>query len=83
MEACGLDPSNLVTRLERARPQSPVVHYGLIASVNKLVKDALVPDKLEAEASTAGLLNAKIKHNKTAKTNLLQRRFRIKCVIYF
>jgi nucleoside phosphorylase len=49
VKACGVDPSNLRHRGERTRPQSPVVHYGLIASANQLMKDALVRDKLAAE----------------------------------
>ncbi|OWT42470.1 NACHT and ankyrin domain protein [Pochonia chlamydosporia 170] len=64
MEACGVHLSNLVTRLERRRPQSPVVHYGLIASANQLMKNALVRDKLAAEQDVlcfemeaAGLMN--------------------------
>ncbi|KAH8662676.1 hypothetical protein BGZ61DRAFT_368428, partial [Ilyonectria robusta] len=65
MEICGVDPSNLITRPERIKqPQSPVVHYGLIASANQLMKDALVRDRLTAEMNVlcfemeaAGLIN--------------------------
>ncbi|KJK73800.1 hypothetical protein H634G_10906 [Metarhizium anisopliae BRIP 53293] len=64
VEACGIDSSNLIARPERTRPQSPVVHYGLIASANQLMKDALVRDKLAAEQGVlcfemeaAGLMN--------------------------
>jgi nucleoside phosphorylase len=45
METCGVDPSNLVPRLERTK-QPPAVHYGLIASGNQLMKDALRRDEL-------------------------------------
>lgn len=48
-EACGIESSNLIHRPERTRPLSPVVHYGLIASANQLMKDALVRDRLTAE----------------------------------
>lgn len=61
---CGSDPSNLITRLERTRTQSPAVHHGLIASANQLMKDALIRDKLAAEQDVlcfemeaAGLMN--------------------------
>ncbi|OWT42403.1 nacht and ankyrin domain protein [Pochonia chlamydosporia 170] len=63
-EVCGVDSPNLITRLERTRHQSPAVHYGLIASANQLMKDALVRDKLAAEQGVlcfemeaAGLMN--------------------------
>ncbi|KAH7125067.1 hypothetical protein B0J13DRAFT_589089 [Dactylonectria estremocensis] len=65
VEVCGVDPSNLIKRPERMKqPQSPVVHYGLIASANQLMKDALVRDRLAAEMDVlcfemeaAGLMN--------------------------
>ncbi|KAH7109731.1 hypothetical protein B0J13DRAFT_600603 [Dactylonectria estremocensis] len=65
VEICGVDPSNLIKRPERMKqPQSPVVHYGLIASANQLMKDALVRDRLAAkmdvlcfEMEAAGLMN--------------------------
>ncbi|KAH7113686.1 hypothetical protein B0J13DRAFT_242659 [Dactylonectria estremocensis] len=65
VEICGVDPSNLIKRPERMKqPQSPVVHYGLIASANQLMKDALVRDRLAAEMDVlcfemeaAGLMN--------------------------
>jgi len=65
MEVCGMDPANLVpTRPERKRPRSPVVHYGLIASGNQLMKDALYRDELAEkwkvlcfEMEAAGLMN--------------------------
>lgn len=46
-ETCGVDPSNLIPRPDRTkRPHAPVVHYGLIASGNQLMKDALRRDEL-------------------------------------
>ena len=65
VEACGMDPANLVPpRPERKRPRSPVVHYGLIASGNQLMKDALHRDELAEkwkvlcfEMEAAGLMN--------------------------
>jgi hypothetical protein len=46
-EICGIDPQNLVPRPERTkRPRSLMVYYGLIASGNQLIKDALRRDKL-------------------------------------
>ena len=64
-EICGIDPLNLVPRPERTkRPRSPVVHYGLIASGNQLMKDALRRDELAEkwkvlcfEMEAAGLIN--------------------------
>jgi len=39
-EICGIDPQNLVPRPERTkRLRSPMVHHGLIASGNRLMKD--------------------------------------------
>ncbi|KAJ5414893.1 hypothetical protein N7509_000227 [Penicillium cosmopolitanum] len=44
------NPSNLVLRSERAKEEdNPAIHYGLIASGNQLMKDALMRDKLAAE----------------------------------
>jgi nucleoside phosphorylase len=44
---CGINPANIVPRLNRTRrPYCPVVHYGLIASGNQLMKDALRRDEL-------------------------------------
>ena len=62
---CNEDPSNLILRPERTEDQeNPAVHYGLIASANQLVKDALIRDKLAAEKDilcfemeAAGLMN--------------------------
>lgn len=63
--ACGDDPSNLVLRPERTEDEdNPVIHYGLIASANQLMKDASVRDRLAAEKDVlcfemeaAGLMN--------------------------
>ena len=63
--ACGDDPSNLTVRPERTEDEdNPTIHYGLIASANQLMKDALVRDKLAAEKGVlcfemeaAGLMN--------------------------
>jgi nucleoside phosphorylase len=62
---CGDDPLNLILRPERAEDEdNPVIHYGLIASANRLMKDALVRDKFAAEKNVlcfemeaAGLTN--------------------------
>ncbi|KAH6889275.1 Pfs, NB-ARC and ankyrin domain protein [Thelonectria olida] len=64
-EVCGDDPSRLRLRSERTRAQdNPVVHYGLIASANQLMKDAQVRDQLVTEKDilcfemeAAGLMN--------------------------
>ncbi|KAK8924411.1 hypothetical protein VCV18_004833 [Metarhizium anisopliae] len=65
MTTCGEDPSNLVSRLERsAGEDNPAVHYGLIASANQLMMDAVIRDQLTAEMGVlcfemeaAGLMN--------------------------
>lgn len=65
VEVCGMDSTKLVpTRPERKRPRNPVVHYGLIASGDQLMKDALYRDKLAEkwnvlcfEMEAAGLMN--------------------------
>ncbi|KAJ5805618.1 ankyrin [Penicillium pulvis] len=62
---CGDDPAHLVLRPERMDDEdSLAIHYGLIASANQLMKDALIRDKLAAEESVlcfemeaAGLMN--------------------------
>ncbi|KJZ74569.1 hypothetical protein HIM_06165 [Hirsutella minnesotensis 3608] len=64
MTVCG-DESNLVSRPERTEDKdNPAIHYGLIASANQLMKDALVRDKLARdmgvlcfEMEAAGLMN--------------------------
>ena len=62
---CGSDETSLVNRPARGEnDEDPAIHYGLIASANKLMMDALARDKLAAEKGvlcfemeTAGLLN--------------------------
>ncbi|KAJ5936390.1 hypothetical protein N7454_005025 [Penicillium verhagenii] len=47
---CADDLLNLVPRSERAEDDdNPAIHYGLIASGNNLIKDALIRDRLAAE----------------------------------
>ncbi|PTB54504.1 hypothetical protein M431DRAFT_16486 [Trichoderma harzianum CBS 226.95] len=63
--ACGDDPLNVVNRPERTDEEDdPAIHYGLIASANQLMKDAILRDKLVAnrgvlcfEMEAAGLMN--------------------------
>ncbi len=63
--ACDKDSSNLKTRAMRAEDEdNPVIHYGLIASGNQLMKDAEVRDKFAKEMDVlcfemeaAGLMN--------------------------
>jgi nucleoside phosphorylase len=61
-EACDL--SKLKLRPERTGVQDPAIHYGLIASANQVMKDALIRDKLAEEKNVlcfemeaAGLMN--------------------------
>jgi nucleoside phosphorylase len=62
---CGIVPSSLEWRRERLEDEdNPVVHYGLIASADKLMKDALFRDMLAEkldvlcfEMEAAGLMN--------------------------
>ena len=62
---CGSDPSRLVDRRQRAEDEDvPAIHYGLIASANNLMKDALLRDSLVKdkdvlcfEMEAAGLMN--------------------------
>ncbi len=62
---CGNDPSSLISRLERTEDEdNPAIHYGLIASANQLMKDALLRDKFAEEKDVlcfemeaAGLMN--------------------------
>ncbi|KAF5012488.1 hypothetical protein FDECE_1461 [Fusarium decemcellulare] len=63
-EVCGFDESNLVQRPERDEDENTVIHFGLIASANQLMKDALTRDALAAETDVlcfemeaAGLMN--------------------------
>lgn len=64
-DVCSNDPAYLVPRTIRGEDEDdPVIHYGLIASANTLVKDALVRDQLSAsmdilcfEMEAAGLMN--------------------------
>lgn len=63
--SCDKDPSKLIFRFERGEDEdNPMIHYGLIASANQLIKDALIRDKLAAEKDVlcfemeaAGLMN--------------------------
>jgi hypothetical protein len=62
---CGDDPSHLVGRLERGKDKDFVaLHYGLIASANVLIKDAVTRDQIARgqnvlcfEIEAAGLIN--------------------------
>ncbi|KAJ5748094.1 uncharacterized protein N7511_009790 [Penicillium nucicola] len=62
---CAEDSSNLVPRPERSEyTDDPTIHYGLIASADQLMKDALIRDRLAAERDVlcfemeaAGLMN--------------------------
>ncbi|KAH7028152.1 ankyrin repeat protein [Microdochium trichocladiopsis] len=61
---CGSDPSRVDTRPERDEDELVKVHYGLIASANTVVKNAVLRDKLSADMSVlcfemeaAGLMN--------------------------
>lgn len=63
---CSVDPSALVPRRTRDEEvdDDPTVHYGLIASANQLMKDAVVRDRLSQEQGVlcfemeaAGLMN--------------------------
>lgn len=63
--SCGNNPPSLILRPERgAHEDDPTIHYGLIASANQLMKDAVLRDKLAAEkdvkcfeTEAAGLMN--------------------------
>ena len=62
-ELCGNDPSHLVLRSERTKEEdNPAIHYGLIASANQLMKNALVRDALAAEknAITEGIMGKEV-----------------------
>ncbi|KAH7207390.1 hypothetical protein DER44DRAFT_374790 [Fusarium oxysporum] len=64
-KACGDDPSTLVVRSDRTEHEdNPAIHYGLIASSNRLMTDALTRDALATkkgvlcfEMEAAGLMN--------------------------
>ena len=64
-EVCGDEALNLILRPERTEDEDNLaIHYGLIASADRLMKDALVRDKLAAEndvlcfeMEAAGLMN--------------------------
>ncbi|RYC82126.1 hypothetical protein BFJ63_vAg14987 [Fusarium oxysporum f. sp. narcissi] len=64
-EVCGNDPAYLVNRIKRSEQNDePIIHYGLVASANQLMKDALARDSLAAnkdvlcfEMEAAGLMN--------------------------
>ncbi|EGX44898.1 hypothetical protein AOL_s00176g69 [Orbilia oligospora ATCC 24927] len=58
------DPSKLIVRPDRDNDDNPTIHYGLIASANQLMKNALIRDRLAAEKNVlcfemeaAGLIN--------------------------
>ncbi|RYC80740.1 hypothetical protein BFJ63_vAg16375 [Fusarium oxysporum f. sp. narcissi] len=47
---CGDNSFHILARAERDKEDdNPAIHYGLIASANQLIKDALMRDKLAAE----------------------------------
>ncbi|RYO96852.1 hypothetical protein DL765_011425 [Monosporascus sp. GIB2] len=61
---CNDDPSNLILRPQRSDEDNPAIHYGLIMSADRLMKDASLRDKLAAEQDVlcfemkaAGLMN--------------------------
>ncbi|KAL3480495.1 hypothetical protein BJX99DRAFT_266432 [Aspergillus californicus] len=62
---CGDDQASLIMREPRTESDDdPAIHYGLIASANQLMKDALIRDTLTAEKNVlcfemeaAGLMN--------------------------
>ncbi|RYP81096.1 hypothetical protein DL769_002152 [Monosporascus sp. CRB-8-3] len=64
-EACGNDTSRLVVRSDREpHEDNPAIHYGLIASANQVMKDAVLRDRLAKEEEVlcfemeaAGLVN--------------------------
>ncbi|KAL2808625.1 purine and uridine phosphorylase, partial [Aspergillus granulosus] len=64
-EFCAKNPSNMMQRRARTTNEpNPAIHYGLIASANQVMKDALVRDQLAAEndilcfeMEAAGLMN--------------------------
>ena len=64
-EYCANEPSTLISRRERTdNEDNPAIHYGLIASGNLLMRDALIRDRLSTkkdvlcfEMEAAGLMN--------------------------
>ncbi|GJC84210.1 hypothetical protein ColLi_07048 [Colletotrichum liriopes] len=64
-QGCGVDNSNVVSRRERGEDDdNPAIHYGLIASANQVMKNAVTRDKLSRERDVlcfemeaAGLMN--------------------------
>lgn len=64
-DVCSDDPSNIILRKERGEDDDdPTIHYGLIASANQLMKNAIIRDKLADEKDVlcfemeaAGLMN--------------------------
>ncbi|KFA72818.1 hypothetical protein S40288_09511, partial [Stachybotrys chartarum IBT 40288] len=63
-EVCGRDGSHVPRPARTEEDDSPMIHYGLIASANQLMKDALLRDKLSKdkgvmcfEMEAAGLMN--------------------------
>ncbi|KAL4791707.1 hypothetical protein BDV19DRAFT_392915 [Aspergillus venezuelensis] len=62
---CASNPLNIIQRPVRTTDkQNPAIHYGLIASANQVMKDAMVRDQLAAEndilcfeMEAAGLMN--------------------------
>ncbi|KAI1055328.1 hypothetical protein LB506_011510 [Fusarium annulatum] len=63
-DLCSKDPSSLTVRAERTSEEdNPAIHYGLIASSDKLIKDATIRDELVKkgvlcfETEAAGLMN--------------------------
>jgi nucleoside phosphorylase len=50
IESCGENPTDLIHRQQRDEYEdNPTIHYGLIASGNRVMKDALFRDKLGRE----------------------------------
>ncbi|THX50617.1 Pfs, NACHT and ankyrin domain protein [Aureobasidium pullulans] len=67
LECDGCDPSHEVLRHGRERPDEPQVHYGVIASGNRVIKDAFERDSIVSdtdeqclciEMEAAGLMNS-------------------------
>jgi nucleoside phosphorylase len=64
-ESCASDALNLIFRNDRTEYQeNPVIHYGLVASANQLMKNAIIRDRLAGEKDVlcfemeaAGLMN--------------------------